>query len=377
METKRQIIRLSKSCIGRSEIDAVTKVLENEFLGMGDQVKEFEDQLSELFGRPVVCVVNGTAALHLALQAIGLNIGDEVLVQSLTYVASVQAITSTNAKPVFCDINSETLTIDLEDAEKRITSKTKAIMPVHYAGGVGNLEEIYSFAKKHNLRVIEDSAHAFGTIYSNKLVGSFGDISCFSFDGIKNITSGEGGCIVTDDIEVIRKIKDSRLLGVEKDTENRFAGKRSWEFDVKKQGWRYHMSNIMAAIGIEQLKRIEEFSRKRKNYSKLYAELLSVNKYISFPKINYDSALMHIFPVIIDKTFDRDEIRKLLQDKGIQTGIHYYPNHLLSYFFEESNSFLKNTEEIYSKLITLPLHPDLSIDDIKFITDTILELLMD
>ncbi len=377
MQTKRQIIRLSKSCIGPSEIDAVTKVLKKEFLGMGDQVKEFEDQLSELFGRPVVCVVNGTAALHLALQAIGLNSGDEVLVQSLTYVASIQAITSTNAKPVFCDINPETLTIDLADAEKRISSKTKAIMPVHYAGGVGNLEEIYSFAKKHNLRVIEDSAHAFGTIHSNKLVGSFGDISCFSFDGIKNITSGEGGCIVTDDIDVIRKIKDSRLLGVEKDTDNRFAGKRSWEFDVKKQGWRYHMSNIMAAIGIEQLKRIEEFSLKRKSYSKLYAELLSVSKYISFPKINYDSAMMHIFPVIIDKTFDRDEIRKSLQDKGIQTGIHYYPNHLLSYFFEESNSFLKNTEEIYSKLITLPLHPDLTIDDIKYVTNTILELLLD
>ena len=374
MQTKRKIIRLSKSCIGPSEINAVTDVLKHEFLGMGEEVKEFENQLSNFFGRPAVCVVNGTAALHLALQSIGLKSGDEVLVQSLTYVASIQAISSTNAKPVFCDVNPNTLTLDLEDAQKRITKRTKAIMPVHYAGGVGNLNEIYDFAKKFNLRVIEDAAHAFGTIHENKLIGSFGDICCFSFDGIKNITSGEGGCVLTNDKDLINKIKDARLLGVEKDTDNRFSGKRSWEFDVKTQGWRYHMSNLMAAIGIEQLKRFEEFSKKRKTFSKLYFKLLSNNKYIDLPKIDYDNALMHIFPILLNEKYDRDIFREKLLEKDIQTGIHYFPNHLLSFYTSESNNYLKNTEQIYPKLITLPLHPDLCESDIEFIVSSLNEL---
>ncbi len=374
METKRKIIRLSKSCIGSSEINAVTDVLKHEFLGMGEEVKEFENQLSNFFGRPAVCVVNGTAALHLALQSIGLKSGDEVLVQSLTYVASIQAISSTNAKPVFCDINPDSLTIDLEDAKKRITKRTKAIMPVHYAGGVGNLNEIYNFANEFNLRVIEDAAHAFGTKHENKLIGSFGDICCFSFDGIKNITSGEGGCVLTNDKDLINKIKDARLLGVEKDTDNRFSGKRSWEFDVKKQGWRYHMSNLMAAIGIEQLKRFEEFSKKRKTFSKLYFKLLSNNIHIDMPKIDYDNVLMHIFPILLNEKYDRDIFREKLLEKNIQTGIHYFPNHLLSFYHSESNNYLKNTENIYPKLITLPLHPDLCESDIEYIVSSLNEL---
>ena len=221
-------IKLSKSCISKSEKDAVLKVLDNEYLGMGNEVQKFENTLTDFFGRPTVCVSTGTAALHLALQAVGVGIGDEVLVQSITYVSSFQAISATGATPVACDIDSESLCIDWKDAEKRLTRKTKAIMPVHYAGGVGRLNEIYEFANKHGLRVIEDAAHAFGTIYEGKEVGGFGDISCFSFDGIKNITSGEGGCIVTDNEIILQKIRNARLLGVENDTDKRFSGKRSW-----------------------------------------------------------------------------------------------------------------------------------------------------
>ena len=242
-----KLIRLSKSHIGDAEKKAVMGVFDREYLGMGAEVQQFEQGLSDFFGRPAVCVVNGTAALHLALQACGIGPGDQVLVQSLTYVASFQAISATGAIPVACEVNPATLTLDWRDAEKRMTSRTKAIMPVHYAGGVGALDEIYEFANKHGLRVIEDAAHAFGTIYQGKRVGGFGDIACFSFDGIKNITSGEGGCIVTSDPEVLQRVQDARLLGVEKDTQNRFSGQRSWEFDVSAQGWRYHMSNIMAA----------------------------------------------------------------------------------------------------------------------------------
>ena len=184
------MIRLSKSSIGEAEKQAVVRVLDNEYLGMGTEVKQFEEELTKFFGRPAVCVVNGTAALHLSLQAAGVSQGDEVLVQSLTYVASFQAISATGARPIACDVDVETLCLDWRDAEKRLTTRTKAVMPVHYAGGVGALDEIYAFAGQHGLRVIEDAAHAFGTEYQGKKVGGFGDIACFSFDGIKNITSG-------------------------------------------------------------------------------------------------------------------------------------------------------------------------------------------
>ena len=273
MSNSSKIIRLSKSCIGENEKKAVLRVLENEFLGMGEEVQKFELNLKSFFDRETVCVSTGTAALQLALQAVGIAHGDEVLVPSLTYLASFQAITALGATPVACDILEENFCIDCNDAEKRITKQTKVIMPVHYSGGVGKINEVYELATKYNLRVIEDSAHAFGSVYENKKVGSFGDIACFSFDGLKNITSGEGGCVVTNDKYVIDFIKDARLLGVENDTEKRFAGKRSWNFDVKFQGWRYHMSNIMAAIGIAQLNRFQEFSKKRQELAMLYDNL--------------------------------------------------------------------------------------------------------
>jgi dTDP-4-amino-4,6-dideoxygalactose transaminase len=163
-----KLIRLSKSCLSEAEKNAVMGVLDREFLGMGTEVRQFEEMLTDFFGRPAVCVSTGTAALHLALQAADIGAGDEVLVQTLTYIASFQAISATGATPVPCDVDTDSLCLDWRDAEKRLTSKTKAIMPVHYAGGVGELDEIYAFAKKNSLRVIEDAAHAFGTTYKGK-----------------------------------------------------------------------------------------------------------------------------------------------------------------------------------------------------------------
>ena len=372
----RKLIRLSKSCIGDAEEQAVMGVLDREYLGMGAEVEQFEQALFDFFGRPVVCVVNGTAALHLALQACGIGPGDEVLVQSLTYVASFQAISATGATPVACDIDPATLTLDWRDAEKRLTPKTKAVMPVHYAGGVGALDEIYAFARKHGLRVIEDAAHAFGTVYQGKRVGEFGDIACFSFDGIKNITSGEGGCIVSDDPEVLQHVCDARLLGVEKDTENRFAGNRSWEFDVAAQGWRYHMSNIMAAIGIEQLKKTQKFKEKKQKLVMEYIHQLSATNQIKIVLRGerVREVFPHIFPIILGPGSDRDRIIKSLKGKKIQTGIHYQPNHHLTYYKKEQLvEPLTSTDAISSKILTLPLHAELELEDITYIATTLLD----
>ncbi|VVB88591.1 (5-formylfuran-3-yl)methyl phosphate transaminase [uncultured archaeon] len=366
------IIRLSKSAIGEAEKKAVMDVLDREYLGMGNEVREFENMLSRFFDRPAVCVNTGTAALHLALQSLGLGPGDEVLVQSLTYVASFQAISATGAKPIPCDVDADTITLDVEDAKKRLTDRTKAIMPVHYSGGMGALDEIYEFAENNELRVVEDACHAFGGYYKGKKVGSFGDIACFSFDGIKNITAGEGGAVVTGDETVLQKVRDARLLGVEKDTEKRYKGERSWEFDVIQQGWRYHMSNIMAAIGIEQFKKLPAFAARRKYLAKKYRENLESNGSIEFLKQDLNSIVPHIF-VIKLKSGHRDEIRNKLLEKGIQTGVHYQPNHVLS-LYNDGNS-LPVTEEIFPRLLSLPLHSDLKDSDIDYICEQLIECL--
>ncbi len=364
-------IRLSKSVVGSAEKKALGRVIDESYLGMGTFVSEFEKSLEQYIGGgTVACVSSGTAALHLALMGIGLKPGDEVLVQSLTFVACFQAISAVGAIPVACEVIPETCTIDLKDAAKRITKKTKAVMPVHYASRTGDIDEVYRFARKHGLRVVEDAAHAFGTTHKNRLVGSFGDVACFSFDGIKNITSGEGGAVVTKDAKVAQFVMDSRLLGVHKDTEKRYQGQRSWEFEVFHQGYRYHMSNLFAAIGLAQLGRFEkEFKPYRRKLAKrYYNELQGIADIVLFPD-DYDQIVPHIFPVKAAED-KRDGLRQHLLDAGIECGVHYYPNHLLQYFYKEKVS-LPVTEQIYRKLLSLPLHPDISEEEQVYIIKSV------
>ena len=374
MEIKeKDLIRLSKTDISKQEINSVINVLKKGYLGMGDEVNFFESELSNYFGRDVTCVVNGTAALQLALQACNIGKGDEVLIPSLTYVASYQAILATGAMPVSCDVNEDDLIISISDARNKITNNTKAIVPVFFSGGVGAIEGLYSFAKEHKLRVVEDAAHAFGSKYNNQLIGSFGDITCFSFDGIKNISSGEGGCIVTNDPSVMDKVKDSRLLGVIKDTENRYAGNRSWEFDVTEIGWRYHMSNIMASIGITQLKRINVFTSKRQALAKLYDSLFKDNDYIQPLVRDYNNIVPHIYVVRIKGLVKKNELRDSMLKLNIQTGSHYQPNHLLSLFNKSGDCPI--TEKVSKELISLPLHTSLTKKQVKFVASSLISLL--
>jgi len=353
-------IRLSKSSIGIAEKEAVLKVLDKEFLGMGEEVQKFEEEIRNYLctDMEVVCVNTGTSALHLSLSALDIGVGDEVLVPSLTYVASYQAISATGAKPISCEIDVKTLFLDVNDARQKITKNTKAIMPVHYASSSVGIEKVYQLAKEFNLRVIEDAAQAFGCKHDNAFVGKYGDIICFSFDGIKNITSGEGGAILSNDNTFIHRIKDARLLGVEKDTEKRYNKERSWDFDVSHQGFRYHMSNIMAAIGREQLSRIEEFRIKRQKIVQTYLKNLQSLNEVQFLDFKYEEIISHIFVI---KVTDRDKLRAYLLKNDIECGVHYKPNHLLSKYKVE-NSFFK-TEKVYEEILTLPCHVDLSREE--------------
>lgn len=376
MKTTSNILyRLSKSIVGEEEKKAVNKILSIGYLGTGPETNTFEKELEEFLNGEVnvVCTNTGTSALQLALQACNIGIGDEVIVPTLTFVASFQAISATGAKPIACDVEERSALIDLKDAQKRVSSKTKAIMPVHYTGFMGDLNAVYKFAKENNLRVIEDAAHAFGCTYQGQKIGSFGDVVCFSFDGIKNITSGEGGAVVTKNKDVIQKIQDFRLLGVEKDSINRYQRKRSWEFDVKEQGWRYHMSDIMAAIGRVQLKRfVNEFQPKRISLHKHYRANLEKINGVRLFETDLENITPHIM-VIRVLGGKRDLVREKLAEIDIPTGIHYKPNHLLSFY--RNNQLLPMSEQLYQELLTLPLHPDLEKMDVDYICDKLKTIL--
>jgi dTDP-4-amino-4,6-dideoxygalactose transaminase len=364
-------IRLSKASMSNEELFAVNNVIKKEFLGMGLEVKIFEDEIAGYINninKKAICVNSGTAALHLAIEALGLSEGDEVLVPTITYVATFQAITAAGAVPIACDINANTLFIDPNDVLKKINKKTKAIVPVHYASSCKGIDEIYDISRSNSLRIIEDAAQSFGCLYKEKKIGFFGDITCFSFDGIKNITCGEGGAIYTDDEQILNFVKDARLLGVEKDTEQRYTNNRSWDFDVTCQGYRYHMSNINAAIGSVQLKRIEIFKRRRQKIVANYLNYLKNIREIEILDFDYYNLINHIFVIKVKK---RDQLRIFLQECNIETGIHYKPNHLLKKF--NTGLKLETAEKIYEAIISLPCHVDLTEDEQMYIIESVIK----
>lgn len=368
MNGEKRTIRLSRCSVDYHEKEAVSRVLDSHFLGMGIEVQQFENEIKRFLNTDleVVLVNTGTAALHLALECLDLMPGDEVLVPSLTYVASYQAITAAGLKAVSCDVDPQAGFIDLQDAEKRISAKTKVIMPVHYSSNSLAIPKVYEFARKHNLRVVEDAAQSFGNKRNGKWVGQEGDVICFSFDGIKNITSGEGGCVLTADRRVAERVRDARLLSVENDTKMRFENNRSWVFAVKHQGYRYHMSDIMAAIGREQLKKAEQFFEKRKELVKIYFAMIEKYPQIAPVTVKHPDIVPHIFVCQI-LTEKRDRIVRFLQQEGIPIGLHYYANHLHEYF--KTGYKLPVIEDLHERLITFPFHVGITKEDIQYIDE--------
>jgi dTDP-4-amino-4,6-dideoxygalactose transaminase len=357
-------VRLMRSVVGSEELAAVARVIEDGYLGMGSEVQKFEQELTAYIGgnREVVCLSTCTAALHLALQCCDIGPGDEVLAPSFTFVATFQAISASGATAVSCEADPLTGFIDVADAERRITSRTKAIMPVHLYGHTGDLDAVYALAKKYNLRVIEDAAQAFGTYYKGNMIGSTGDIVCFSFDGVKQITSGEGGALVTSDLEVANRARDARLLAVEKDTEKRYAGERSWEFDVHDQGYRFHMSNLLAAIGRVQLGRFDsEFRPRRVEICERYARLLGNVDGLRILDVDYENVVPWSFAIFVTDGH-RDAVREALLAENIECGVQYKPNHTLSRYGGGSIS-LPVTEQLYEEQLSLPLHPMLTDEE--------------
>jgi len=348
---------------------------------MGGRVKDFEDAVSKFIGcKEVIATNTGTTAMHLALDILDLQAGDEVLVPSLTFIATIQVIIQSGGTPVFCDVEGDTLNISIEDLKNKITSRTKVIMPVHYRGLPCNMEQLLDIAHKNNLTVVEDAAHAFGSKYlcnggTYRNIGSFGHLSCFSFDPIKIITCGEGGAVCTNNTEWAERIRKKRILGIDKDAWSRYKNKRSWFYDVVDTGYRYHMSNINAAIGIKQMEKISEFISKRNALSKSYDILFSApffNEKLKTLKSDYNQSAMFTYIIkVLNK--QRDSLMDHLKSKQIITGVHYIPNHYQTICKNYNARNLKNTEEVAEQILTLPLYYDLKDNDITTVFNSIKE----
>lgn len=332
------------------------------WLGMGASTKEFEERISEFLNlkeRYVVATNTGTSALHIALRTANIGPGDEVITPSFNYVADHQAIKMTGANVVMCDILDDNLGIDCDKAEKLISEKTKAIIPLHFAGIPCQQQKVFEIAEKYNLRVIEDAMHAFGTTVNDKKIGSYGDITCFSFDPVKIITSIDGGCVVVNNEEEFQNLQKLRILGVDKDTSERYKNKRAWDYDVVNEGYRYHLTNIMASIGISQIKRINEFIKSRQKICQEYNHAFKDLDGVKIPQSEFTNISPFIYCLrILDNK--REDIIKHLDKLGIDVGIHFIPVHKHSYFSNEKAGDMTVTEKVVEEVLTLPLHSNMN-----------------
>ena len=346
---------------------SVTEALTKGFLGMGGVVTQFESYIKdylELKDRHVVAVNTGTSALHLAVELCDIQKDDEVIVPSFNFVADQVAIEMAGAKVVMCDIRDDNLGIDCKKAEELISDKTKAIMPLHFAGLPCDQDGVYELAKKYNLRVIEDGTHAFGTTIKNKKIGSYGDIACFSFDPVKIITAVDGGCIIVNSEEEVKKLKKLRLLGISTDPMDRAKGGKlsnGWNYDVESKGFRYHMNTIMATIGISQIKRIDDFIFSRRIICQKYNEAFKDIPNLKIPESNFSNISPFIYYLrMIDG--EREKLREYLIDQNIDTGINFIPIHSKSHFKNCKRGDMKITDKVSSEIFHIPLYSHMRKD---------------
>lgn len=349
--------------MAQQEIEAVTRVLNSRWLGMGQLTEEFEKQLSKLLGvKHVITVNSGTAALHLGLDAFELSEIDEVITPSLTFVATIQAIRLAGAKPVFCEVSEDTLNIDIMDLEKRITQNTRVILPVHYAGAACQIDRIIELGKKHGIKVIEDAAHAFGSEYKGKMIGTWGDVTCFSFDPIKNITCGGGGALTTNNDSVAEVVRRKCYLGINNTSWFRLTSENNWYYEVETEGFRYHMNDIHAAIGLAQLKRFSEFKKRKQEIVSRYNCAFSNINGLRLIKRNHQETFPFGYFIRV-LSGHRDSFISYLKNNGISTRVQFIPNHLQP-AFADYHQPLPVTEKLYKEIITLPLYYEMTDEDI-------------
>jgi len=360
--------------IGDEEISSVVNTLKSGWLTMGPKTFEFEKSITDYIGAKHAIAVNScTAALHLSLIAAGVGPGDEVITTPFTFAATGNVIAHTGAKPVLVDIDPETFNIDPVEIKKAINFKTKAIIPVHYAGQPCNMREILDFSNKRGIIVIEDAAHAIGAQYRGRKIGNLNSLStCFSFYATKNMTTGEGGAITTNDDVFAEKVRKLRLHGISKDAWKRYGG-GSWRYDIEECGWKYNTTDLNASLGIEQLKKLDEFNRIRKMYAGIYARNLHNIPNLRIPAIFREDNIFHVYPLLVPKDH-RDDFITELGKMGVSCSVHFIPLHLHS-FYQKTYGYKYGDfpvcESVFEREVSIPLYPKMKEEDVMYVIDCI------
>ncbi|MDE3102008.1 MAG: DegT/DnrJ/EryC1/StrS family aminotransferase [Chloroflexota bacterium] len=364
-------VRVSMPQVGPDTARSVAAALEARWLGMGPLVKEFEERIAAFLGAPdrkVVCTNTGTAAIHLALLTAGVGPGDEVITPSFNFVADHQAIRMTGADVVLCDIREEDLGIDVEKAEALVTERTKAILPLHFAGIPCDQKGVYRLAERRGLRVVEDACHGFGSSVDGRRIGAYGDIACFSFDPVKVVTCVDGGCVVVNTSDELERLRHLRLLGIDRDTLARYQHTRAWEYDVVDQGFRYHLTDVAASVGLSQIDQVESFIASRqevcRRYSAAFAELEG-------PRVlrrSFDDVSPYIYALRVPGG-RRGALAEHLKARSVETGVHFVAAHTFGFFKGSRRDDMAVTDRVAQEILTLPLHSHMREDFVERVID--------
>ena len=359
--------------IGEREIAAVVEVLKSGWLTTGAKVREFERDFCRFIGcSHAVAVNSGTAALHLALAAIGLKPGDEVILPTMTFAATAEVVLYFGAKPVLVDCEPDTLNMDSAHLGAALTSKTRAIIPVHFGGQSCDMERILKFAHEHDLRVIEDAAHALPSSFHGRRVGTIGDITCFSFYATKTITTGEGGMATTENPQWADKMRMLSLHGISHDAWNRYSAEGSWYYEILTPGYKYNLTDLAACLGIEQLKQCDEFYQRRQSIAAAYdhgfADLAEIQTPVCRPDVQHAWHL-YVIQLQLDRLrTDRHDFVEALREKNIGTSVHFIPLHRHPYYrdtFGYRPEDFSSASAVFERIISLPIYPKMSDEDVE------------
>ena len=371
------MIPYGKQTIEQDDIQAVVDVLKSDFLTTGPKIAEFEQTVADYVGaKYAVAISNGTSALHAACFAAGIRPGDEVITTPLTFAASANCVLYCGGTPVFADVDPKTYNIDPEDIRGKITDRTKAIIAVHLAGQPCDMDAIHSIAREHGLIVIEDGAHALGSVYKGKKVGSLSDMTTFSFHPVKPITTGEGGMIVTDNEDFYKKMVLFRSHGITRDDSMMTRNDGPWFYQQFDLGYNYRITDIQCALGCSQMKKLDRFLAQRKKIVARYNEAFADCDNIITPyQLSDTESGWHLYMVQV-KNCDRRQVFEAMREKGIGVNVHYIPVYMHPYYQEHGYETVHcaNAEEIYSHIISLPLYPGLTFEQQDYVIDALKSL---
>src|SRR5690554_2137418 len=363
----------SPPSIGQEEIDEVTAALRSDWITTGPRTKEFERAFGAYVGAPggTSLMLNScTAGLHVALVALGVGPGDEVIVPTLTFAATANVVEHVGARPVLVDVLPDTLCIDPAAVEAAVTPRTKAVIPVHYAGQAADLDAIFAVAERHGLHVVEDAAHAVPTTYRGRLVGSRENLASFSFYATKNLTTAEGGAL-TGSPELLEKARVIGLHGMSADGWKRFDKSGSWQYDVVMPGFKYNMTDLQAALGLRQLERLGSFHQRRREVACLYDEAFGQDERFQTPvEADYGESSWHLYVLRLNRLpgLDRDAFVEELKSRNIGFSVHYRPLHMMSYYRDKYGydpDAFPVAKDAFERMLSLPLHPRLTDEDVE------------